>query len=97
MSARSEAKKLALSFGAEYDDDQTWHRTVPKDERYGSVEAYTPAGMMWQATSCHTLIVEGDPGEPFDWNSVLDEIRQGVTPCTIDDCEYCNPPEEEES
>jgi hypothetical protein len=47
MSARSEARRLAEELGVEYIDDQTWHRSVPASERFGSIEAYTPAGVAW--------------------------------------------------
>lgn len=81
---RAKARALAESYGAEYTDDLSWHRKG----QYDLVEAYTPAGKVWVATGCHTIVMSG---KPMEWDEMLAAVAMGVEPCGDSDCEYCRP------
>lgn len=52
------------------------------------VNVWTPAGVAWLTTGCHSLTV-ADTDRARGWRTLRDELRQGTQPCDIDDCENC--------
>ena len=76
-------------------------------DRWGRWQNYTvtadaPDGLVFKATQLHQLIsaggTEGNPAlnKAEALGSLLDDLKEGVEPCTDADCEYCNPPADEE-
>ena len=53
--------------------------------------AYTPTGIVWAATQCHTLAVQFLTNRSEGWASLLDDLLAGVEACDDPDCETCHP------
>lgn len=59
-----------------------------------------PQGTVFRRTELHCDgSIQGDEGSPTtDWARAYDELQtivaEGFEPCTVPDCEYCNPTDE---
>jgi hypothetical protein len=83
------AKKLNVTV-----DDET-------DDRYVQIFLYTPKGMRFKSTNCHTAATSftyAQPGEPADqwagkkphgWGCCMDDLEFGVEECDNPNCGYC--------
>lgn len=86
MSARQEAVRLLeLYAGPEADDG--W--SAGRESLGYSVEAYSLPGTVFAATSVHTLSIANADNAAEAWRQVLADLRLGVEPCTIPECEGC--------
>lgn len=54
-------------------------------------DAWAPAGYIMRASGCHCCCVpEADALDPRTaWRGLIRDIREGIEPCTFDDCEIC--------
>jgi hypothetical protein len=71
-------------------------------ERYGAdvlnrneplvfdMDAWSPAGVVWVATGCHSLTCYSVNDTDYGWRSLRDDLRYGVAPCTNAECETCH-------
>lgn len=95
MNAKSESIKRVDAMAGELnilDDPKT-----PPPDRIDEVELYTPAGLAWRATGCHTMILRYP--DTIDWDDVLAEIKKGTQPCDVgcewdDECDIKRPESE---
>jgi hypothetical protein len=63
------------------------------DGRSIVIQAYTPAGVQWKATGCHTLVVSAFTNPKEARRAFMQDISLGVQLCDNKDCEFCNPVE----
>jgi hypothetical protein len=85
----------SLVAGATVDDES---------ERFGQITLESPAGSVWAANSCHTLLMDWGPLEgTASWRQTmikdaiadaLERLEDGVTPCGDPECDYCHPVED---
>lgn len=55
------------------------------------VNVWAPAGVMWNATECHSLSSRNYTDRNAGWFSLLDDLKLGVSPCNDATCDTCNP------
>jgi hypothetical protein len=53
------------------------------------VEAYTPNGLVWKDTGCHTLVEYWTTNPAGCRAEALRRMAKGVEKCDQDDCGYC--------
>lgn len=80
-------RDLAASFGADL---------VIDGGRAPDLDAWTPAGVVWRSTGCHSLVYAGYPGQPIGdaRREMFDEMSDGVEPCSNPECDTCHPERE---
>lgn len=80
---RQEALALIARVGADFND-----RSAGERDRLVA-DAFTPVGVIWAATGCHTLVIANNTNRPEGWRQFLDDLRQGTRPCDQPDCDTC--------
>lgn len=90
---KAQVEALAKKLNVEVDDET--------DENYISIFLYTPKGMRFKATECHTAATSfsrAQPGEPSNqyagkkpegWGCCMSDLEFGVEECTNPNCGYC--------
>jgi hypothetical protein len=52
-------------------------------------DVWSPKGVVWAATDCHTIAVSFYTDRPAGWKALLEDLEQGVVPCEQPDCDTC--------
>ena len=91
MSNRS--KVLAY---CKYHDIKVYDHSIPGQQV--DISIWTPKGKMLKDLSQHTVkvwfYVGGDGWTKDDaWAEILDDLKAGLTDCTVSNCDTCNDPE----
>lgn len=53
------------------------------------LNAWSPPGFIWNATDCHSLSVHFLTDRAAAWQSLLQDLQLGLSPCEEPDCEGC--------
>ncbi|MGK3708743.1 hypothetical protein [Arthrobacter sp. IK3] len=51
--------------------------------------AALPPGKAWVSTGCHSIAVNYYSDRPAGWKSLLEGVRLGTEPCTVQECDIC--------
>lgn len=90
---KAQVEALAKKLGVEVDDET--------DDRYVMMFLYTPKGLRFKSTNCHTAATSfsrAQPGEPSDqwsgkkpegWGYCMADLEFGVEECDNPNCGYC--------
>lgn len=71
---------------------------VEVTQRDREVVMEAPDGHLFTGPQVHGVVASKWDDESFDdlWKRSLDDLRDGIEPCTDDECEICHPDEESE-
>jgi hypothetical protein len=81
LDARQKAERLAKSMGVEIFAGG------------GEVTATIPAGHVFNASDCHSVVCapeEHEGGMRAAWTSMAQQLSEGMRRCDLDGCEYCD-------
>lgn len=90
---KAQVERLAKTLGVSVDDET--------DDSYISIFLYTPKGLRFKATECHTAatsFTRAQPGEPSNewqgkkpegWGLAMEDLEFGVEECDNPNCGYC--------
>jgi 2-methylcitrate dehydratase PrpD len=93
QATKAQVERLAKKLNVEVDDET--------DESYVSIFLYTPKGLKFTATDCHTAATSfsrlqpGERSNPYEgtkaegWGHALKDLKTGVEECTNENCGYC--------
>lgn len=70
------------------------------DERMKEIDVIAPRGMIFAGLYCHRSCVSWYVGDKADEanaiSALIADMKLGLTPCTIPDCDDCNPDDDTE-
>jgi hypothetical protein len=82
MTTRQKALTLISQFNAD------WQENSVDNGLDG--DAWLPAGKVWVASGCHSLVVHTWSNRPAAWQALLSDLQQGIIPCDLVPCDTCD-------